>query len=67
MESQKETNKYRQDVPDIGPSIFAGAIVCLAIYGGYKLLQKEANQASLVGNGVNSDILDRIVDQELKS
>ncbi|MEW6410916.1 MAG: hypothetical protein AB1483_00425 [Candidatus Zixiibacteriota bacterium] len=65
MESQKETSKNGPEVPDIGPSIFAGAIVCLAIYGGYKLLQKEANQASLMENGVNSRILDRIVEQEL--
>ena len=67
MESQKETRTNKQEVPDFGASIFAGAIVCLAIYGGYKLFQKEMNQTPQLGSGVESEILNKIVDQELKS
>ena len=67
MESQKETRRKEQEAPDIGASIFGGAIVCLAIYGGYKLFQKEVNQPPLLGSEVDSEILSKIVDQELKS
>ncbi|HUV30712.1 MAG TPA: hypothetical protein VMY05_06475 [Acidobacteriota bacterium] len=67
MESQKETGRKEQETPDIGASIFAGALVCLAVYGGYKLFQKEVNQAPLLGSEVDSEILSKIVDQELKS
>lgn len=67
MESQRETRRREEREPDIGASIFAGAIVCLAIYGGYKLFQKEMNQPPLLGSGVDSEILNKIVDQELKS
>ena len=67
MESQRETRRKEQEAPDIGASIFAGALVCLAVYGGYKLFQKEVNQAPLLGSEVDSEILSKIVDQELKS
>ena len=67
MESQKETRRNEQEAPDIGASIFAGALVCLAVYGGYKLFQKEVNQPPLLGSEVDSEILSKIVDQELKS
>ncbi|MCK5125200.1 MAG: hypothetical protein KAR42_02995 [candidate division Zixibacteria bacterium] len=67
MESQKETRRKEQETPDIGASIFGGALVCLAVYGGYKLFQKEMNQPPLLESGVDSEIFNRIVDQELKS
>lgn len=67
MESQKDTRRNAQEVPDPLASILAGAFLCLAAYGGYKLFQKEVNQPSLLGSGVDSEIINKIVDQELNS
>ena len=61
-------NKNREERdPDVGASIFAGALICLALYGGYKLFQKEVNQNPRLGSGIDSEILNKIVDQELRS
>lgn len=67
MESQEQTRRNVQETPDPLASMIAGGIFCLAIYGGVKLLQKEMNQAPLPGSGVDSEILNKIVDQELNS
>jgi len=67
MESQKESRRKEQEASDIGTSIFAGAIVCLAVYGGYKLFQREMQEQRALEGGVDRELLDKIVDQELKS
>ncbi len=67
MESGKETRRDEQEVSDIGASIIVGALLCLAAYGGYKLFQRELREPRTLENSVDREILDKIVDQELKS
>lgn len=62
-----KNQKREEREPDIGASIFAGAILCLAVYGGYKLFQKEVHSNPALGSGIDSEILNKIVDQELRS
>jgi hypothetical protein len=67
METQKESRHDEQVGLDFGTALIGGVIICLAVYGGYKLFQKESNRTPLLGSGVDSEIIQQIVDRELKS
>ena len=64
----KEARRIETQPSNFGETILAGAIFCLAAYGTYKLFQKETSQpTALPGSGVDSQILQKIIEQEMKS
>jgi hypothetical protein len=56
-----KTNTSRTD-SEFGVSIFVGAVFCLAIYGAYKLFQKESNRDKLLESGTDAAVIKKLLD-----
>lgn len=64
MTSQKDKDKDTD--PDIGASIISGAIVLLALYGGYKLFGKDKKEEPIIESTLGAEILAKIVGEDVK-
>ncbi|MEW5922355.1 MAG: hypothetical protein AB1746_00055 [Candidatus Zixiibacteriota bacterium] len=66
MTDERRTSLTEDRHQDAGASIIAGAVVCLAIYGVYKLFEKEEKKPPVMLPPNNSGILDRLLEMELR-
>lgn len=61
----QSTTTRTNDTDDIAAAIFAGAVICLAGYGLYKIVSNEYEKRYPIGHDNESDLLEQYIRKHL--